>query len=62
MKAKKKKVDTIELDSLGLEDSVLQSAHEIVSVFEPPPRKAGVKVGSVDELIDKLRNEVGVIS
>ncbi len=33
----------------------------IVKTTEPPGRKAGVKVKSVDELIDKLRNEAGVI-
>lgn len=62
MKAKKKKIDTFDLASLGLDDEVLQSAHEILKVFEPPPRKAGIKVASVDDLIDKLRNEAGVIS
>mmetsp|Transcript_6685 Transcript_6685/g.9700 ORF Transcript_6685/g.9700 Transcript_6685/m.9700 type:complete len:264 (+) Transcript_6685:120-911(+) len=62
MKAKKKKIETFDLASLGLDDEVLQSAHEILKVFEPPPRKAGIKVASVDDLIDKLRNEAGVIS
>ncbi len=28
---------------------------------EPPGRKAGVKVGSVAELVDKLKNEAGVL-
>ncbi|HEY0053507.1 MAG TPA: electron transfer flavoprotein subunit beta/FixA family protein, partial [Caulobacteraceae bacterium] len=31
-----------------------------LKVVEPPKRTAGVKVGSVDELIDKLR-ETGVV-
>jgi len=30
-------------------------------VNEPPARKAGVKVASVAELVDKLRNEAKVI-
>ena len=33
----------------------------LVQVTEPPPRQAGVKVGSVAELVDKLRNEAKVI-
>jgi len=33
----------------------------VVSVTEPPARKAGVIVASVAELVDKLRNEAGVI-
>ncbi len=33
----------------------------VVSVVEPPARKAGVRVASVAELVDKLRNEAGVI-
>jgi electron transfer flavoprotein beta subunit len=28
---------------------------------EPPTRKAGIKVGSVAELVDKLKNEAGVL-
>jgi electron transfer flavoprotein beta subunit len=62
MKAKKKTIDTFNLGSLGLEEHVLHSTHEISQVFEPPPRKAGIKVATVDELIDKLRNEAGVIA
>ena len=33
----------------------------VVSVTEPPARKAGVRVASVAELVDKLKNEAGVI-
>ena len=32
-----------------------------LKVVEPPKRKSGVKVGSVAELVDKLRNEAKVI-
>jgi len=33
----------------------------VLSVADPPKRKGGVMVGSVDELVDKLRNEAKVI-
>mmetsp|Transcript_13900 Transcript_13900/g.15057 ORF Transcript_13900/g.15057 Transcript_13900/m.15057 type:complete len:255 (-) Transcript_13900:166-930(-) len=59
MKAKKKKVDTINADDLGVD---LKTYNEVVEIFEPSPRKEGVMVESVDELLDKLRNEAGVIT
>ncbi len=34
---------------------------ETLKVVEPPPRKVGVKVESVEDLLDKLRNEAKVI-
>jgi electron transfer flavoprotein beta subunit len=34
---------------------------EILKTTEPPSRKAGGKVGSVAELVSKLKNEAGVI-
>jgi electron transfer flavoprotein beta subunit len=34
---------------------------KVLSTAEPPKREAGVKVGSVSELVAKLKNEVGVI-
>ena len=58
IKAKKKKVETIALDSLGLD---VAPRLEVLSVTEPPKRAGGVTVGSVDELLDKLRNEAKVI-
>ncbi len=33
----------------------------VIKVSEPPPRKAGIKVKSVHELVDKLKNEAGVL-
>jgi electron transfer flavoprotein beta subunit len=33
----------------------------VLKVVEPPVRKGGIKVGSVDELIEKLKNEAKVI-
>ena len=59
MKAKKKKVDTIAALDL-VED--LEPHNEVVEVFEPPPRKEGIMVQDVDELLDKLKNEAGVLA
>jgi electron transfer flavoprotein beta subunit len=58
MKAKKKKMDVIDAASTGID---LTPRLEIVSVVEPPARKGGIKVSSVDELLDKLRNEAKVL-
>ncbi len=59
MKAKKKQLDIIEPAELGVDFTPRLS---IVKVEEPPKRQGGGKVASVDELIDKLRNEAKVIS
>lgn len=59
MKAKKKKVQTINADDLEVD---LTTYNEVVEVFEPPPRKEGVMVENVDDLLDKLRNEAGVVA
>jgi electron transfer flavoprotein beta subunit len=58
MKAKKKTVDTIQASDL-LDD--LQPHNTILQVMEPPPRKEGILVANVDELLDKLRNEAKII-
>jgi electron transfer flavoprotein beta subunit len=58
MKAKKKPIDTLTPADLGVDVSPRLT---IVAVNEPPARKAGVKVASVAELVDKLRNEAKVI-
>lgn len=58
MKAKKKKVDTMKADDMGID---LSPRNEVLEVFEPPPRKEGIMVEDVDALLDKLRNEAGVI-
>eukprot|EP00525_Craspedostauros_australis_P003719 CAMPEP_0198116256 /NCGR_PEP_ID=MMETSP1442-20131203/10640_1 /TAXON_ID= /ORGANISM="Craspedostauros australis, Strain CCMP3328" /LENGTH=255 /DNA_ID=CAMNT_0043774029 /DNA_START=92 /DNA_END=859 /DNA_ORIENTATION=- len=58
MKAKKKPVDTIAIEDLGVD---LDPHNEVLEVMEPPPRKEGVMVQDVDELLDKLRNEAGVL-
>jgi electron transfer flavoprotein beta subunit len=59
MKAKKKPLDTLTAADLGVD---LKPTVEVLSVEPPPVRKAGIKVGSVEELVDKLRNEAKVIS
>lgn len=58
MKAKKKKVDTLSAEELGVD---LEPHNEVLDIFEPPPRKEGIIVESVDELVDKLRNEAKVL-
>ena len=58
MKAKKKPLDEKSPADFGVE---MVSKQEILKVTPPPERSAGIKVGSVDELIDKLRNEAKVI-
>ncbi len=58
MKAKKKPLDIIESSELGVDYT---PRLEIINVSEPAQRSAGIKVASVDELIDKLKNEAKVI-
>ncbi|MBK9584706.1 MAG: electron transfer flavoprotein subunit beta/FixA family protein [Alphaproteobacteria bacterium] len=58
MKAKKKPLDIIDPASLGVDIAPRLS---VVKVTDPPIRKGGVKVSSVDELVDKLKNEAKVI-
>ncbi|WP_018416471.1 electron transfer flavoprotein subunit beta/FixA family protein [Teredinibacter turnerae] len=59
MKAKKKPLETLAADSLGVD---LAPRTKLLSVSTPPERAAGIKVASVDELIEKLKNEAKVIS
>ncbi len=54
MKAKKKPLDTLSADDLGVS---LAGRLQTLKVSEPPKRQGGAKVESVDELIDKLKNE-----
>ncbi|MCU0838740.1 MAG: electron transfer flavoprotein subunit beta/FixA family protein [Rhodospirillales bacterium] len=58
MKAKKKPLDVVKLASLGLD---VVPRLQTLKVVEPPKRQAGVKVKTVAELVDKLRNEAKVI-
>jgi electron transfer flavoprotein beta subunit len=58
MKAKKKQLDTLTPDELGVD---LTPRVETVRVEPPPEREAGITVESVEELVDKLKNEAKVL-
>lgn len=58
MKAKKKPLDEKTPADFGVD---MTSKQEIVKVVPPAERSAGVRVASVDELVDKLKNEAKVI-
>jgi electron transfer flavoprotein beta subunit len=59
MKAKKKEIAEFDPGALGLD---LSPRLTIVKTVEPGGRKAGVKVASAAELVEKLRKEAGVIA
>ncbi len=58
MKAKKKPLDDVSAEELGVE---FKPRLKVLKVTTPPTRQSGIKVDSVDALIDKLRNEAKVI-
>ena len=58
MKAKKKPIDEKTPDDFGVDITPRLS---VVKTEEPPAREAGVKVGSIAELVEKLKNEAGVL-
>lgn len=58
MKARSKVIKKVTPQELNVE---IKSDLEVVEVTEPPKRKAGVMVSSVDELIDKLKTEARVL-
>ena len=58
MKAKKKPIEQLNASDLGVD---ITPRIEQVKVEEPPKRKAGIKVSSVAELVQKLKNEAKVI-
>src|SRR6056300_107626 len=58
MKAKKKTIDLLNASDLGVDVS---PRIQQIKVEEPPKRKAGIKVASVAELVQKLKNEAKVI-
>ncbi|NOG71491.1 electron transfer flavoprotein subunit beta/FixA family protein [Roseicella sp. DB1501] len=58
MKARKKPIETLKPADLGVD---VAPRLTVVKVEEPPKRQAGKKVGSVQELVEKLRNEAKVI-
>ena len=58
MKAKKKPIDSLSVDELGVDISPRLT---VLKVEEPEARQAGIKVESISELVDKLKNEAKVI-
>ena len=58
MKAKKKQLDTLTPEELGVD---VTPRLKTLKVSEPPSRKAGIKVDDVAALVDKLKNEAKVI-
>jgi electron transfer flavoprotein beta subunit len=58
MKAKKKPIDEKTPADYGVD---VTPRLQILKTVEPGGRKAGVKVGSVAELVEKLKNEAGVL-
>lgn len=57
MMARKKALETINADELLVD---VAPRHQLLKAAEPPARKAGVKVGSVAELLEKLRAHEGI--
>merc|ERR1712190_404729 len=58
MKAKKKPMEVIDASSLDVD---LTPRLQVLKVEEPPARAGGIKVESVDELLDKLKTEAKVL-
>ena len=59
MKAKKKQLDVYTPEELGVD---MTPTFEVLKVEAPAERQAGIKVESVEQLVDKLKNEAKVIS
>ncbi|ADN75189.1 Electron transfer flavoprotein alpha/beta-subunit [Ferrimonas balearica DSM 9799] len=58
MKAKRKPLEVVSVDDLGV---ALGEHQKVLKVAAPSERQAGVMVGSVEELVDKLKNEAKVV-
>ena len=58
MKARRKPIEVLNPDSLGVD---VTPRVRVVEVTEPPARQAGVRVSSAEELIDKLTTEAKVL-
>ena len=58
MKAKQKPLEILSLETLGI---VLSPHHKILKVAEPHPRKAGIKVKDVADLVHHLHEEARII-
>lgn len=57
MMARKKPIDSVNASELGLH---IQPRLTLLKVTEPPARKAGIKVNSIEELVNKLRAHEGI--
>ena len=58
MKAKQKKIETLEIESFGID---IKNRLDLLEVSEPPDRKPGIKVEDVESLVDKLKNEAKIL-
>ena len=58
MKAKRKPLEELSLEELGVD---VETKVNTIKVESPPERQEGVKVETVDQLVDKLKNEAKVI-
>jgi electron transfer flavoprotein beta subunit len=58
MKAKKKPIEETSPETLGVD---ITPRLKVISVVEPKAREAGIKVDDVATLVDKLKNEAGVL-
>ncbi|MBI3702862.1 MAG: electron transfer flavoprotein subunit beta/FixA family protein [Rhizobiales bacterium] len=58
MKAKKKPIDDKTPEAYGVD---IKPRLQVLKTTEPPGRKSGVKVGSVAELVGKLKDEAGIL-
>jgi electron transfer flavoprotein beta subunit len=58
MMARKKVIETINISALGID---VQPRLKLIQVTERTARKAGIKVGSVEELLSKLRTHEGIL-
>ena len=58
MGAKKKSIDPLTPDELGVD---ITPRLEVLRVTDPPAREAGIKLDTAAELVDKLVNEAGVL-
>ena len=58
MKAKKKPLDEHDAAALGID---ITPRIKVIKTAEPPTRKAGIKVKTASELVEKLRTEAGVL-
>ncbi len=58
MKAKQKKIETLDIEGFGVD---IKNRLEVIEVNDPPERKPGIKVDDVDTLVEKLKNEAKIL-